>query len=47
MKRFANVFNLTYNRFLDLQKAEAQTREAKIEAALGKSSCKSIGDAGT
>ena len=34
MKRFANVFNLTYKRFLDLQKAEAQTREAKIEAAL-------------
>ena len=34
MKRFAGVFNLTYKRFLDLQKAEAQTREAKIEAAL-------------
>ena len=34
MKRFAGVFNLTYNRFLDLQKAEAQAREAKIEAAL-------------
>ena len=34
MKRFANVFNLTYKRFLDLQKAEAQTREAKIEASL-------------
>ncbi|HEX6169969.1 MAG TPA: hypothetical protein VFZ33_09760, partial [Chitinophagaceae bacterium] len=34
IKRFANVFNLTYKRFLDLQKAEAQTREAKIEAAL-------------
>jgi signal transduction histidine kinase len=34
MKRFANVFNLTYKRFLDLQKAEAQAREAKIEAAL-------------
>ena len=34
MKRFANVFNLTYKRFLDLQKAEAQTREAKIETAL-------------
>src|SRR6187200_2993873 len=36
MKRFANVFNLTYKRFLDLQKAEAQAREAKIEAALEK-----------
>ncbi len=34
MKRFANVFDLTYKRFLDLQKAEAQTREAQIEAAL-------------
>jgi len=34
IKRFANVFNLTYKRFLDLQRAEAQTREAKIEAAL-------------
>ena len=34
MKRFANVFNLTYKRFLDLQKAESQAREAKIEAAL-------------
>src|SRR5205085_6872510 len=34
MKRFAGVFNLTYKRFLDLQKAEAQAREAKIEASL-------------
>jgi signal transduction histidine kinase/tetratricopeptide (TPR) repeat protein len=34
MKRFANVFNLTYKRFLDLQKAEAQVREVQIEAAL-------------
>ena len=34
MKRFANVFDLTYKRFLDLQKAEAQAREAKIESAL-------------
>jgi signal transduction histidine kinase len=34
MKRFANVFNLTYKRFLDLQKAEKQTREALIEGAL-------------
>jgi signal transduction histidine kinase len=32
--RFAGVFDLTYRRFLDLQKAEAQTREAQIEAAL-------------
>ncbi|HTM94150.1 MAG TPA: ATP-binding protein, partial [Flavisolibacter sp.] len=36
MKRFADVFNQSYTRFLDLQKAEAQTREAKIEASLEK-----------
>jgi signal transduction histidine kinase len=35
-KRFANVFDQTYTRFLDLQKAEAQAREAQIEAALEK-----------
>src|SRR5687767_4861964 len=33
-KRFAKVFDQTYTRFLDLQKAEAQAREARIEAAL-------------
>jgi len=33
-KRFAKVFEQTYTRFLDLQKAEAQARESKIEAAL-------------
>ncbi|MBS1543556.1 MAG: nuclear transport factor 2 family protein, partial [Bacteroidetes bacterium] len=33
-KRFAKVFNQTYTRFLDLQKAEAQAREAQIEVAL-------------
>ena len=33
-KRFAKVFEQTYTRFLDLQKAEAQAREAQIEAAL-------------
>jgi len=33
-KRFAGVFGQTYRRFLDLQKAEAQAREAQIEAAL-------------
>jgi hypothetical protein len=32
--RFAKVFEQTYTRFLDLQKAEAQAREAHIEAAL-------------
>ncbi|MES1223485.1 MAG: hypothetical protein ABUT20_48770, partial [Bacteroidota bacterium] len=35
-KRFAGVFGQTYRRYLDLQKAEAQTREAKIEAAMEK-----------
>jgi signal transduction histidine kinase len=34
LERFAGVFDLTYTRFLDLQQAEAQAREAKIEAAL-------------
>ena len=32
--RFAKVFEQTYTRFLDLQKAEKQAREAQIEAAL-------------
>jgi len=35
-KRFAKLFEQTYTRFLDLQKAEAQAREAQIEAALEK-----------
>ena len=35
-KRFAKVFEQTYTRFLDLQKAEAQAREAQIETALEK-----------
>ena len=33
-KRFGNVFEQTYTRFLDLQKAEAQAREAQVETAL-------------
>ncbi|MBK7290561.1 MAG: nuclear transport factor 2 family protein [Chitinophagaceae bacterium] len=33
-KRFAKVFDQTYTRFLDLQKAEASAREAEIELAL-------------
>src|SRR4030095_15728106 len=36
LMRFGNVFQQTYTRFLDLQKAEAQAREAQIEAALEK-----------
>jgi signal transduction histidine kinase len=34
MIRFAHVFGLIYTRFLDLQKAEAQTHEAQVETAL-------------
>ena len=34
LERFAGVFNLTYTRFNDLQQAEAQAREAQIEASL-------------
>ena len=34
LMRFGKVFQQTYTRFLDLQKAEAQAREAKIEAVL-------------
>ncbi|MEZ5148435.1 MAG: histidine kinase dimerization/phospho-acceptor domain-containing protein [Bacteroidales bacterium] len=34
--RFAHVFEQTYTRFLDLQKAELQAREAQIEASLEK-----------
>ncbi len=42
-KRFAKVFQQTYTRFLDLQKAEAQAREAKIEAALERVRARSMG----
>ncbi|MES2371179.1 MAG: ATP-binding protein [Bacteroidota bacterium] len=34
LRRFGNVFEQSYTRFLDLQKAEAQTREAEIQLAL-------------
>ena len=34
LERFAAVFDGTYTRFLDLQKAEAQAREAQVEASL-------------
>jgi signal transduction histidine kinase len=36
LERFADAFDLTYTRFLDLKKAEDQAREAQIEAALEK-----------
>jgi len=41
-KRFATVFDQTYTRFLDLQKAEAQAREAQIENALEKVRSRSL-----
>lgn len=34
LHRFGKVFNFSYTRFHDLKKAEAQAREAQIEAAL-------------
>jgi len=42
-KRFTKVFEQTYTRFLDLQKAEAQAREAKIETALEKARSRTMG----
>jgi signal transduction histidine kinase len=41
-KRFAQVFDLTYTRFLDLQKAEKQARESQIQAALEKVRSRSL-----
>ncbi|MEP6617464.1 MAG: hypothetical protein ABJA57_12830, partial [Ginsengibacter sp.] len=40
--RFSKVFDQTYTRFLDLQKAEAQARESKIEAALERTRTQSM-----
>jgi hypothetical protein len=42
-RRFAKVFDQTYTRFLDLQKAEAQAREAQIEAAMERVRSRSMG----
>lgn len=42
LKRFGKVFEQAYSRFLDLQKAEAQAREAMIEAALEKVRARSL-----
>ena len=33
-KRFRNVFELAYRRFIDIEKAQAQAREAQIEVSL-------------
>jgi len=41
--RFARVFEQAYTRFLDLQKAEAQAREAEIEVALERVRSRSMG----
>ena len=41
--RFAKVFQLAYKRYLDLQGAEAQTREAEIELALERVRSRSMG----
>ncbi|MAP54454.1 nuclear transport factor 2 family protein [Altibacter sp.] len=41
-KRFGKVFEQTYTRFLDLQKAEKQAREAQIEAALERTRTQSM-----
>lgn len=40
--RFLKVFELSYQRYLDIEKAEAQTREAQIEAALERVRSKSM-----
>jgi flagellar hook-basal body complex protein FliE len=41
-RRFAKIFEQTYTRFLDLQKAEAQTREAQIEVAVERVRAKAL-----
>ena len=42
LNRFAGVFGQTYRRYLDLQIAESQAREARIEAALERVRSKSM-----
>ena len=43
LKRFRNVFSLSYQRYLDIALAEAQAREAKIEAALERVRSRTMG----
>ncbi|HVE61018.1 MAG TPA: hypothetical protein VNA26_04320, partial [Chitinophagaceae bacterium] len=43
LKRFRNVFDLAYRRYTDIEKAEAQAREAQIEAALERVRSRTIG----
>ena len=40
--RFATAFELTYTRFLDLQKAEAQARESQIQLSLERVRARSL-----
>ena len=42
LKKMAGAFDLAYKRFEDLKKAEAQTREAQIEAALERARAQSM-----
>ncbi|MBP6688341.1 MAG: hypothetical protein KA160_10835, partial [Lacibacter sp.] len=42
LERFGRVFEQSYTRFLDLQKAEAQARESQIEAAMEKVRSRSL-----
>jgi signal transduction histidine kinase len=42
IQRFSSLFGQTYRRYLDLVKAEAQAREAQIEAALERVRARSI-----
>ncbi|MEJ2616753.1 MAG: histidine kinase dimerization/phospho-acceptor domain-containing protein, partial [Ignavibacteriaceae bacterium] len=41
-RRFTSVLSLTYRRYIDLREAEAQAREAQIEAALEKVRSRSL-----
>lgn len=43
LQRFAQVIDLAYTRFLDLQRAEVQAREAQIEAALERVRSRTMG----
>ncbi len=43
LSRFGKVFDLTYTRFNDLKQAEAQAREAQIEAALERVRSRTMG----
>src|SRR5258705_6427550 len=43
LKRFKNVFELSYQRYTDVANAEAQAKEAKIEAALERVRSRTMG----